>query len=437
VNALASRPSDVLGGADVVLLGVGVETLTVLPHLHDVEVGRVRVVEAASPTPEQAATLSHHGIDPTALLDEVPERADVVLRSPGFPRHRDDVDAIYASCRLGTTPTGLWLATRGPRRTVVVTGTKGKSTTATLIAAGLEYCGLDSFLAGNIGTAAWRHDPQRDGVAVVELSSYQGADLLTTGEVAVLTLLADDHIDWHGSAAAYRHDKLRILDPSSGDSGDGFPGVVRLALEGQDLPEPLSSAVTRVAAAGDYRARNLALAVAAVRAEAALRGHEAPSVDELTSVLGVHYPDLASRFEVVPSDDGIVWIDDALGSNPSATAAGLERLTPGPAVLIAGGHDRGVSLDPVLDALGHWPAGSLTVVWLGDRADHRVSALAESAAIDRVVPVASMGDAVASAASVAGDGWTVLFSPLAPTERAEGNWSTRSAAFRQAIDRRT
>lgn len=421
-----------LAGADVVLLGVGIETLSVLPHLRRIGASAIRVVEAAQPTAEQARTLRDHGIDPTGLLADVPTSADVVLRSPGFPRHRADVDALYARARFGTTPTGLWLATRGPRGTVVVTGTKGKSSTATMIAAGLEHCGVTAFLAGNIGTAAWSHDPHREGVAVVELSSYQGADLLTTGEAAVLTLLADDHLDWHGSAAAYRHDKLRILDP---DPATAAP-TIRIALEGEDLPAVFASRVSRVTAAGDYRHRNIALAVAAVRAELEAGGFDVPDADELTRVLDGHYPELASRFEVVPTDDSTTWIDDALGSNPSATAAALERLAPGPAVLICGGHDRGVSLDPVLETLAHWPADALSVVWLGEGDDHRAVELANSPAVAGVEAAGSMADAVGVAASKAKRGEAVIFSPLAPTERAMGNWSDRSRQFREAITHR-
>lgn len=427
-----------LADADVVLLGVGVETLSVLPHLRQVGVARIRVVEAATPTPDQAAVLDAHGVSPTELLRDVPESADVVLRSPGFPRHRPDVDALYETARFGTTPTGLWLATRGSAGTIAVTGTKGKSSTATLIAAGLEHCGVPAFLAGNIGTAAWSHDPHRDGVAVVELSSYQGADLVSTGEVAVLTLLADDHLDWHGSAEAYRHDKLRVLGldlPATGGTATGGP-TTALVLADQALPESLANTVTRIAAAGDYQARNVALAVAAVRAELTLRGVAAvPDADALATELTADYPHLQSRFEIVAEIAGVTWIDDALASNPSATAAALERLAPGPAVLLCGGHDRGVSLDPVLGALDDWPAGTIEVIWLGDATDHRIVELAAHRAVRQHFATESMADAVRIAASSAVDGWTVLFSPLAPTERAEGNWSTRSGRFRQAIGR--
>ena len=419
-----------LAGRDVVLLGVGEETLTVLPHLRAAGVDRVRVVEAGELRPDQSRRLAEQGIEDADLRDVTPTHADVVLRSPGVPVHRPDVAKLCKRAELATTPTGLWLAIRGGHRTIVVTGTKGKSSTATLIATGLGYAGVTATLAGNIGISAWHLDPHLDGVAVVELSSYHGADLISTGEVAVLTLLADDHLDWHGSAAAYRRDKLRVL---TAPQADGNPPAVRLMLDDQKVFHALDHLMTRVPASGDHRDRNVALAVAAIQAESALLGIEVPDSVALTERLTDDYPSLPSRFEPVDVVRGVSWIDDALASNPTATAAALERVAPGPVVLICGGHDRNVSLDPVLHELDRWPDGSLAVVWLGDDRDPRNQLLAAHPAVGVDLLTPTMPDAVVVAALVARPGWTVLFSPLAPTERAEGAWTDRSRAYREAI----
>lgn len=423
-----------LADSDVVLLGVGLETLSILPHLHTAGAGRVTVVEAGTISDERRATLQANGIGPEDIVPAVPVGpVDVVLRSPGFPRHREDVEALCATARIATTPTGLWLAIRGPARTIAVTGTKGKSSTVTLIAQGLERAGIAHEVVGNIGTAPWSVDPHTGSVAVAELSSYQGADLVSTGEVAVLTLLAEDHLDWHGGVAAYHHDKLRILGL---DLGDAAQPRHAFALTDAVLPEPLTGRVERVdaPAGADLHVRNVALAVAAVRAEATLLGGTPPDADALARTLLEDYPDLPGRFHTVATRDGVTWIDDALGSNPSATAAALAHLAPGPAVLICGGHDRTTSLDPVLTALDTWPDATLDVLWLGDVGDHRAKRIASHNAVAGLEPVATMEDAVQRAAAIASDGWSVVFSPLAPTERAEGNWADRSRRFHDAID---
>lgn len=434
---------DDLSGRDVTLLGVGLETLAVIPVLREAGVAAIEIVEAGPLSDERRAQLIAAGFAPDDLASTVPGNGDVVLRSPGFPRHRPEVERLAALCAVMTTPTGLWLALRGPERTVVVTGTKGKSSTATLIHDGLVAAGVACEVVGNIGRSAWDLDPSTDAVVVAELSSYQGADLIGSGEVAVLTMLSADHLDWHGSPEVYQRDKLRILGlaagveaPRSDDDAFVVPPAVSprlFALADQWLPSQLREVVTRVEATGDHRSRNVALAVAAVEAELALRGVATVDPTVLNSTLAAGYPHLEGRFAAVDEVSGVRYVDDALASNPTATAAGLEALRPGPAVLICGGHDRSVSLAPVVEELTNWPPRSLVVAWLGDDDDHRRVVLADQPAVAYTVSVPSMDDAVIVASLAAGPGSTVLFSPLAPTEPSEGTWKDRSAAFKTAV----
>ncbi len=101
-------------------------------------------------------------------------------------------------------------ARRSPRRRV--TGTKGKSTTAALVHHLARAAGEDAELAGNIGRPALELlDANPGALAVVELSSYQIADLAAGPEVALVTNLYDEHADWHGSDRVYREEKLRLL----------------------------------------------------------------------------------------------------------------------------------------------------------------------------------------------------------------------------------
>ena len=111
-----------------------------------------------------------------------------------------------------TTATSLWLAEHGPEGVLAVSGTKGKSTTAALTAHLAAAAGVTVALAGNIGVPAIAlldADPAR--LTVLELSSYQNADLETGPEVAMMTNLFREHTEWHGSEDAYRREKLRLL----------------------------------------------------------------------------------------------------------------------------------------------------------------------------------------------------------------------------------
>lgn len=430
-------------GRSITLLGVGIETLDVLGPLRAANVRHITVVEGGAIDDDRRRTLRDAGVNDADIVTTVPDEGDVVLRSPGYPRNRADVVALGHRSALMTTPTGLWLALRGPHRTVVVTGTKGKSSTATLIHDGLVDAGVPTQLIGNIGRSPWGIDPMTTDVIIAELSSYQGADLISSGEVAVLTMLRADHLDWHGSLGAYQRDKLRILglaagivdDRSAGGpfAVDAAPSPTLLALDDEPLPARLATLVNRVENTGDHRHRNAALAAAAVNAELNALGKPAADITALTTAFVRNYPHLAGRFAEVATVNGVRYIDDALASNPTATAAGLEALRPGPTVLICGGHDRSVSLAPVLDELSQWPEQSVVIAWLGDDDDHRRVALAELPAVSYSVSVPSMNDAVIVASLAATRGGSVLFSPLAPTEPAEGTWKDRSAAFHDSV----
>src|ERR1700730_5773203 len=168
---------------------------------------------------------------------------DVLVRSPGVSIHRPELRALRGAGVPVTTATALWMAERGGAGVIAVTGTKGKSTTAALAFHLARAAGRDVKLAGNIGVPALDLlDGSVDGLAVVELSSYQIADLEIAPEVAVLTNLYREHLDWHGSEHAYRAEKLRIL---------GLPGL-RIAVLNLRDPGLSDAAVAAGAAVVPY-----------------------------------------------------------------------------------------------------------------------------------------------------------------------------------------
>lgn len=135
---------------------------------------------------------------------------DVVVRSPGVSIYRSEVQELHRRATPVTTATALWLEEHGSERVVGVTGTKGKSTMTALLAHLARAAGSTAALAGNIGVPALDllDEPEAD-VTVIELSSYQIADLGMGPEVAVLTNLYPEHVDWawlprglHGRQAA-------------------------------------------------------------------------------------------------------------------------------------------------------------------------------------------------------------------------------------------
>jgi UDP-N-acetylmuramoyl-L-alanine---L-glutamate ligase len=188
-----------LDGKSIALWGLGRET-TVLQAQLERRLPSAEIVAVIDERTPQA--------DARALLEQV----DVLVRSPGVSIYKPLIQQALTDGVSVTTTTGLWLAERGGHKVIGVTGTKGKSTTATVIAHLLQAV-TQVELAGNIGRPVIELlDLADDTWVVLELSSYQLADLAVGPQVAVITNLYREHTDWHGTEAQYRADKLRIFE---------------------------------------------------------------------------------------------------------------------------------------------------------------------------------------------------------------------------------
>jgi UDP-N-acetylmuramoylalanine-D-glutamate ligase len=188
-----------LDGKSIAIWGLGRETSALQAQ-----------VEQRLPGAEIAAVIDDE--TPPEYAHTVLEGVDVLVRSPGVSIYKPLIQQALRNGVAVTTSTGLWLAERGGERVIGVTGTKGKSTTATVIAHLLKTVAAVE-LAGNIGRAVIDLlDLSPETWVVLELSSYQLADLAEGPEVAVITNLYREHTDWHGSEARYRADKLRIFE---------------------------------------------------------------------------------------------------------------------------------------------------------------------------------------------------------------------------------
>ena len=151
---------------------------------------------------------------------EALESCEVVLKSPGIPRRRLDVLELENRGVIVTSALNLWLHEVDRSRVIAVTGTKGKSTTTSLIAFFLRCLGEVAHELGNIGTPPY--DPDVDvagGWQVLEVSSFQSVDVTVAPAFVVVTSLGADHLDWHGSLEHYHEDKLAITRASGETSG--------------------------------------------------------------------------------------------------------------------------------------------------------------------------------------------------------------------------
>ena len=134
---------------------------------------------------------------------------EVLVRSPGSALSRAPAGSLRGRRAL-TTPSSLWFAAHRDARTICVTGTKGKSTTAALLAHLLRLGGHKSLWPVTLDLPLLACDDQGVDWWVIELSSYQISDLEAAPTIAVILNLSPEHLDWHGSEEVYFRDKLRL-----------------------------------------------------------------------------------------------------------------------------------------------------------------------------------------------------------------------------------
>ena len=199
-----SRPTgfaDLLGKR-VGLYGFGVEGRATARRLRDVAADLIIVDD--EPRDEGVIATARGGLDALSTCD-------VVIKSPGIPRRRGDVVALEDRGIVITSALDLWLHETDVQRVIAVTGTKGKSTTTSLIAFLLRTLGEEAHELGNFGQPPYDPDLETSsGWLVLEVSSFQSLDMTRAPGLVVVTSLGSDHLDWHGSLEQYHEDKLTI-----------------------------------------------------------------------------------------------------------------------------------------------------------------------------------------------------------------------------------
>lgn len=376
---------------------------------------------------------------------------DALIRSPGVPADHPALVAARAAGVAIINPASLWLAERGDDIIVLgITGSKGKSTTASMLAHLLSACGHKTLLAGNIGVPLLDHLNTDADVAVIELSSYQLADLEGRLDMGIMTSLFPEHLDWHGSERAYVDAKLRMAGLLEGrplliNAGDDRLAAATQGIVGRVCANraPLARRVdndVRVDDAVRVDGRELQLVGrhnldnAALALQAALQlGCDARKLaDALKS-----YRPLPHRLEQVAVINGVRYINDSISTNPWSARAALEALSPAPIILIAGGHARTTCWQPVLEwTENNELAGLIALPDNGHglanaymrqrtrRNDHRAY---------RVHQADQLDDAVELAAGMAPEGSVVLLSPGAPSFGRYRDFEQRGEHFRRAV----
>lgn len=390
--------------------------------------------------------------------DEDVDNADLIVRNPGVP----STSPWLQRARERGVPIEMEMSLffrACPAPIIGITGTKGKTSTATMCARVLQQMRRDTVLAGNMGTSALDQlaSIQPETPVVIELSSWQLEGLSEyrmSPDIAVLTNISEDHLNRYGSMQEYVEAKRHIArfqraddwfvvnrnDPLSWESRDAGPArVVPFGKLDEDQPGAGVDSdhlywlwdgvrhdllgVTDVPLRGRHVIENALAASGAALIAGADVEHVRAGLGSLTGV--------PHRQESIATVRGVEYINDTTATAPAAAMAALETFRQRPIVLIAGGAGKGVDLRRFAEAAAEQVEA--VVLLDGDETPTLRRMLSDAGAWNVTEPQTSMHAAVRLAESLSSPGYVVLMAPACASFGMFRDEFDRGDQFREAV----
>ena len=406
-----------LQGKRLLILGFGREGRSTLRFLNHY----LPEAEVAVADKNEMEGVTHFG---DHYLDAM-RQYDIVIKTPGISLK--DVDTYGLDI---TSQTDLFLS-QFHAQTIGISGTKGKSTTTSLIYHLLKSSGRDAILTGNIGIPCFdvMEDIKSDSIVVYELSAHQLEFVHNSPRVGVLLNVFEEHLDHFGTFGRYKSAKFNLLrfmgeedtavihESLLNDALDLFVNNVVFSLfDFSDLIDE-----TALPILGEHNLLNV---------KAALLACSAYGVDyrELIPHLYTFKP-LEHRLEPVGTFGDVTFVNDSISTIPQATIAACETLQKVDFLLL-GGFDRDIDYSPLADYLKGHPIPHL--LFTGKAGERMMSLIDGRPAL---YFYATMEEAFAYIAAHAKPGDVCLLSPAASSYDQYKNFEERGRKFKELAAR--
>lgn len=358
---------------------------------------------------------------------------DLVFKSPGIPF----IGVTYPETTEITCQTDMFL--RYCDCTVVgITGTKGKTTTSTLIFKMLREAGIDACLIGNIGVPVFEDiDRDKDSVAVIEMSSHQLEFTRKSPHIAVLTNVYEEHLDHYGDGfKGYVNAKFNIVRYQSENDVFVYNGVqgiceyidesaiksekIAITPDGDEFLDFLSTLSNNLK--GTHNKTDIGYAMAVARKMGA--------DDNAIRRAIVKFEGIPNRMEYFGTFDGVDYYNDSIATIPEAVICAVEALG-NVGTLIIGGLDRGIDYTDFNKALAQMNIDS--IVCLPETGHKTADALAGMECKAKVVKVADLPEAVAYASAHTKWGKACIMSPAAASYNVYRDFEEKGNHFKQLV----
>lgn len=426
-----------LSGKKICILGFGKEGQAVLSTLEKHATKTEITIADKNPQLQATGHKLQTGPDYLKNLD----RFDIIIKSPGIPP-QPEFDSLKHNV---TSSTQIFLDSIAGSGAIVigVTGSKGKSTTASLIHEMLQAGGKNVSLIGNIGEPAISHldEAEKGKIFVMEMSSYQLADLTVSPQIAVVTSVFPEHLDYHASAPLstgltpferYKFAKKNVARFQNNEdiifycsTSDGAREIamksagIRIPFSADECPIPIE----KTHLIGEHNRSNIA---AAYKVGVHLK---IPDEAMLTAIRD--FRGLPHRLQSIGVRHGIVWVDDAISTTPESTIAAMDALGDRVETIILGGQDRGNDFTELARRIKR---SSVKTVILFPGSGPRIREAIGDAHADVCFHEAdSMEKAVQFAKKRTMASKTVLLSTASPSYGMFKNFEEKGDAFRKCV----
>lgn len=445
-----------INGKKVLILGFGREGRSTLPMLQRAEGAALIAVADAKAIDDElpGEIIRITGEDYLKCLNDY----DIVFKSPGIVLDREIEEY---TCDIVSQTEVFFGCYRD--RIIGITGTKGKSTTTTLLYHILKESGFDVMLAGNIGIPVFEiADRMKDGTtAVIELSCHQLEYMDVSARHAVYLNLHEEHLDHYGTMAKYTAAKENIYkNQQPGDelycldvlapfpdkcrahvntfgrkdepAGTGTPDFCldkdTIYYKKKDGAQAQYTIPTgNIKLIGEHNYLDIAFVYAVCR--------DFGIDDEAFSAALMTYEPLPHRLQFIGIRNNIKWYDDSISTIDETAIQALNTLADADTIII-GGMDRGISYKELEEYLADSPVNNIILMEAsGKRIYEEICLMGDRfrSAGQRLVLVEHLEDAVRAARKITKEGRSCVMSPAAASYGIFKNFEDRGEVFKRLV----
>ncbi|MCI8332248.1 MAG: UDP-N-acetylmuramoyl-L-alanine--D-glutamate ligase [Clostridiales bacterium] len=437
-------------GKKVDVIGMGVSNTPVVDLLLDMGAKVcARDVKKREEKAELASALEHKGVQ-VLFGEHYLENldADLILKAPGIRFDRPELVQAVEKGAVLTSEMELFFALC-PATILGVTGSDGKTTTTTLIYEMLKRKYGRAYVGGNIGQPLlpFVHEMTEKDFAVVELSSFQLHTMKRSPDVAVITNVSPNHLDWHTGMDEYIDAKKNLFRYQTAEnrlvlnyenectramaaeasapvtffSSKGIPQGAHAVYEKAGaiyLDQEKVMDTKTILIPGRHNVENYMAAIGAVQG----------LVDKETICeVAKTFPGVEHRIEFVREHKGVSYYNSSIDSSPTRTAAALHSFKQ-KVIVILGGYDKNIPFEPLADPVKECVKAAVLT--------GKTAGKIENALKDTGVPIYHASDlahAVYTASDLAGEGDIVLLSPACASFDAFANFMERGNRFKELV----